>query len=91
MFEVILRIKAFDFSNAFIFLLVVMIVVMRWAAVAIVMGEYGVGNIAVRENLYRTVIVLLLLGCQYVRVMAVHSLVDTYYALDQARYCTQVV
>ena len=58
MFEVILRIKAFDFSNAFILLLVVMIVVMRWAAVAIVMGEYGVGNIAVRENLYRTVIVL---------------------------------
>jgi hypothetical protein len=28
------------------------------AAVAIVMCEYGVGNIAVRENLYRAVIVL---------------------------------
>lgn len=58
MFEVILRIKAFEKSNAFIFLLVVMMEVMRWAAVAIVMGEYGVGNIAVRENLYRAVIVL---------------------------------
>lgn len=58
MFEVILRIKAFEKSNAFVFLLVVMIVVMRWAAVAIVMGEHGVGNIAVRENLYRAVVVL---------------------------------
>lgn len=58
MFEVILRIKAFEKSNAFVFLFVVMIVVMLGAAVAIVMGEYGVGNIAVRENLYRAVIVL---------------------------------
>lgn len=54
-------------------------------------AEYGVGDVAVRDNLYGAVVVTQLLLCYYIGVVAVYMAVYAYDAAHYTRNCTNVV
>ena len=57
----------------------------------LVLAEDGVGNVTVRDNLYRTVIASQLLLGDDVRVVTMDVVVDADDALDYARHGANVV
>lgn len=57
----------------------------------VVLAEDGVGNIAMRDNLYGAVVVAQLLLGDDVRVVAVDMAVDADDIVHDARYCAHIV
>jgi hypothetical protein len=60
-----------------------------WAVV--MLTQYGMRNVAVRDELYWAVIVAQLLLGNYVGVVAVDMTIDAHNASHNARYCADVV
>ena len=56
-----------------------------------VLAKNGVRNVAVRDELYWTIVVQQLLLGDYVRVVAVHMAIDANYAAHNTRYRAYVV
>ena len=61
------------------------------ATIPLVVGEYGVGDAAVRDDLNRATIVVELLLCDDVRVVTMYVAVYAYDAFDDAGNCADVV